>query len=149
TIAGVVVHDERLFLELGEVRRTLVNAREGHVLRPEHVPGSVFARLAHVEHQRVLAVDEVGGLRRRDPGAAGRAPHERPQQHAARKQGDGDEEEIVADEFHEGRHYNRVMRKLVLLRHGESEWNRENRFTGWTDVDLSPAGIAEARAGGR
>jgi 2,3-bisphosphoglycerate-dependent phosphoglycerate mutase len=28
------------------------------------------------------------------------------------------------------------MRKLVLLRHGESEWNRENRFTGWTDVDL-------------
>jgi 2,3-bisphosphoglycerate-dependent phosphoglycerate mutase len=41
------------------------------------------------------------------------------------------------------------MRKLVLLRHGESEWNRENRFTGWTDVDLSPAGIAEARAGGR
>ena len=41
------------------------------------------------------------------------------------------------------------MHKLVLLRHGESEWNRENRFTGWTDVDLSPAGIAEARAGGR
>src|SRR5260221_1953634 len=41
------------------------------------------------------------------------------------------------------------MRKLVLLRHGESTWNRENRFTGWTDVDLSPAGIEEARAGGR
>jgi 2,3-bisphosphoglycerate-dependent phosphoglycerate mutase len=41
------------------------------------------------------------------------------------------------------------MRKLVLLRHGESQWNRENRFTGWTDVDLSEAGIAEARAGGR
>ena len=39
--------------------------------------------------------------------------------------------------------------KLVLLRHGESQWNRENRFTGWTDVDLSEAGIAEARAGGR
>jgi 2,3-bisphosphoglycerate-dependent phosphoglycerate mutase len=37
----------------------------------------------------------------------------------------------------------------VLLRHGESTWNRENRFTGWTDVDLSPAGIEEARAGGR
>ncbi len=29
------------------------------------------------------------------------------------------------------------MKKIVLLRHGESEWNRENRFTGWTDVDLS------------
>ena len=42
-----------------------------------------------------------------------------------------------------------VPQKLVLLRHGESQWNRENRFTGWTDVDLSEAGIAEARAGGR
>src|SRR5947208_4168657 len=41
------------------------------------------------------------------------------------------------------------MHKLVLLRHGESTWNRENRFTGWTDVDLSPAGIEEARAGAR
>jgi 2,3-bisphosphoglycerate-dependent phosphoglycerate mutase len=40
------------------------------------------------------------------------------------------------------------MRKLVLLRHGESDWNRENRFTGWTDVDLSEKGIAEARAAG-
>ena len=40
------------------------------------------------------------------------------------------------------------MPKLVLLRHGESDWNRENRFTGWTDVDLSPQGIAEARAAG-
>src|SRR6516162_3130146 len=41
------------------------------------------------------------------------------------------------------------MHKLVLLRHGESDWNRENRFTGWTDVDLSPAGIEEARRSGR
>ena len=39
--------------------------------------------------------------------------------------------------------------KLVLLRHGESDWNRENRFTGWTDVDLSVKGIEEARAAGR
>jgi len=37
---------------------------------------------------------------------------------------------------------------LVLLRHGESDWNRENRFTGWTDVDLSPAGVQEARSAG-
>jgi len=43
----------------------------------------------------------------------------------------------------------KLVSKLVLLRHGESQWNRENRFTGWTDVDLSEAGIAEARAGGR
>jgi 2,3-bisphosphoglycerate-dependent phosphoglycerate mutase len=40
------------------------------------------------------------------------------------------------------------MHKLVLLRHGESQWNRENRFTGWVDVDLSPRGIEEARAAG-
>ena len=41
------------------------------------------------------------------------------------------------------------MHKLVLLRHGESVWNRENRFTGWTDVDLSAAGLEEACAAGR
>ncbi len=41
------------------------------------------------------------------------------------------------------------MYKLVLLRHGESEWNRENRFTGWTDVDLSEKGRAEAAEAGR
>ncbi len=38
--------------------------------------------------------------------------------------------------------------KLVLIRHGESQWNLENRFTGWTDVDLTAAGLAEARAAG-
>ena len=38
---------------------------------------------------------------------------------------------------------------LVLVRHGESEWNKKNLFTGWRDVDLSEAGIAEARAAGR
>ena len=41
------------------------------------------------------------------------------------------------------------MHKLVLLRHGESTWNSENRFTGWTDVDLSKRGLAEAREAGR
>ncbi|HXO19797.1 MAG TPA: 2,3-bisphosphoglycerate-dependent phosphoglycerate mutase, partial [Thermoanaerobaculia bacterium] len=41
------------------------------------------------------------------------------------------------------------MHKLVLLRHGESTWNLENRFTGWTDVDLTPKGIAEARESAR
>ena len=40
------------------------------------------------------------------------------------------------------------MPKLVLLRHGQSQWNLENRFTGWWDVDLSPKGIDEARAAG-
>ncbi len=42
-----------------------------------------------------------------------------------------------------------AMHKLVLLRHGESTWNRENRFTGWTDVDLTEHGRAEAREAGR
>ena len=41
------------------------------------------------------------------------------------------------------------MKKLVLLRHGESTWNRENRFTGWTDVGLSEKGIEEAISAGR
>jgi len=41
------------------------------------------------------------------------------------------------------------MHTLVLLRHGESEWNLENRFTGWTDVDLSPRGVEEARGAAR
>jgi len=41
------------------------------------------------------------------------------------------------------------MTKLCLLRHGESIWNKENRFTGWTDVDLSEKGIQEARQAGK
>jgi len=41
------------------------------------------------------------------------------------------------------------MIRLVLLRHGESEWNKENRFTGWTDVDLSEKGRTEAANAGR
>jgi 2,3-bisphosphoglycerate-dependent phosphoglycerate mutase len=41
------------------------------------------------------------------------------------------------------------MHRLVLLRHGESTWNQENRFTGWTDVDLTEKGRAEAREAGR
>ncbi|MEF9996644.1 MAG: 2,3-bisphosphoglycerate-dependent phosphoglycerate mutase, partial [Burkholderiaceae bacterium] len=40
------------------------------------------------------------------------------------------------------------MHKLVLMRHGESQWNLDNRFTGWTDVDLTERGREEARAAG-
>src|SRR5438105_6519126 len=43
----------------------------------------------------------------------------------------------------------RSVDKVVLLRHGESTWNKENRFTGWTDVDLSERGRAEAQEAGR
>ncbi len=41
------------------------------------------------------------------------------------------------------------MHKLVLLRHGESAWNQENRFSGWADVGLTEAGLAEAKAAGQ
>jgi 2,3-bisphosphoglycerate-dependent phosphoglycerate mutase len=41
------------------------------------------------------------------------------------------------------------MYKLVLIRHGESTWNLENRFTGWTDVDLTPTGVEQAKKAGR
>jgi 2,3-bisphosphoglycerate-dependent phosphoglycerate mutase len=41
------------------------------------------------------------------------------------------------------------MKKIVLLRHGESVWNKENRFTGWTDVDLSEKGVSEAHRAGK
>ena len=43
----------------------------------------------------------------------------------------------------------RFMHRLVLIRHGESQWNKENRFTGWKDVDLSAKGIDEAHAAGK
>ena len=41
------------------------------------------------------------------------------------------------------------MAQLALLRHGQSEWNLEDRFTGWWDVDLTPLGETEARSAGR
>ena len=41
------------------------------------------------------------------------------------------------------------MKTVVLLRHGESEWNRQNRFTGWKDVGLSDKGVGEAIEAGR
>ena len=41
------------------------------------------------------------------------------------------------------------MYKLVLIRHGESQWNLENRFTGWTDIDLTETGVEQAKSAGR
>ena len=40
------------------------------------------------------------------------------------------------------------MKKIILLRHGESVWNKETRFTGWTDVDLTDKGVEEAKTAG-
>jgi 2,3-bisphosphoglycerate-dependent phosphoglycerate mutase len=45
--------------------------------------------------------------------------------------------------------YDMAVTKLVLVRHGESQWNNENRFTGWYDVDLSEKGVGEAKAAGK
>lgn len=45
--------------------------------------------------------------------------------------------------------FKHIMHKLVLIRHGESTWNLDNRFTGWTDVDLTPTGIEQAKYAGR
>ena len=42
-----------------------------------------------------------------------------------------------------------AVTKLVLVRHGESQWNKENRFTGWYDVELSEKGVSEAKAAGK
>src|SRR5262245_47719641 len=48
-----------------------------------------------------------------------------------------------------GAHRSSIMHKLVLLRHGQSTWNEENRFTGWKDADLSALGVKEAHEAGR
>jgi 2,3-bisphosphoglycerate-dependent phosphoglycerate mutase len=59
-----------------------------------------------------------------------------------------DEDRRVADRTGYGRMWTMTMGTLVLLRHGESEWNAKNLFTGWVDVDLTAKGEAEARRGG-
>jgi 2,3-bisphosphoglycerate-dependent phosphoglycerate mutase len=46
-------------------------------------------------------------------------------------------------------HFGEKMPKLILVRHGQSQWNLENRFTGWWDVDLTDKGVAEAKEAGR
>lgn len=54
---------------------------------------------------------------------------------------------IVSEAFNLQRRY--FMSKLVLIRHGQSEWNLENKFTGWIDVDLSEKGVEEAKNAGK
>src|SRR5258706_579864 len=78
-LAAVVVDDERLVLALRELAGVAaLQARKRQVARAEDMAGAVVARVAHVEHQRVLAVDELRRLRDRDPGAARRpAPEKR------------------------------------------------------------------------
>src|SRR5688572_22547541 len=66
------------------------------------------------------------------------APHRGRARHRSTLRGAGSHQAVVI-----------AMYKVVLLRHGESTWNHENRFTGWTDVDLSAKGLEEAHAAGR
>src|SRR5678815_2497348 len=103
-LAAVVVDDDRLLLALGEVGRAFVDARERNVLRAEDVSRGVFARIAHVEQQRVLAVDELDGARGVDPRPAGAPAQERPEQHPARDERGQREKGVVAllDELEEG-----------------------------------------------
>ena len=56
---------------------------------------------------------------------------------------------IGLSEVKDGTKLRAMKAKLILLRHGESAWNKENRFTGWVDVDLSEAGVQEAQRAGR
>ena len=74
-------------------------------------------------------------------------PHRQVQPVAAHRRGTGRRRQVRRTEGVQplGAH----MTKLVLVRHGESTWNKENRFTGWTDVDLSEKGREEAKEGGR
>tara|TARA_R110001599_G_scaffold64023_5_gene179756 strand:- start:69384 stop:70148 length:765 start_codon:yes stop_codon:yes gene_type:complete len=48
-----------------------------------------------------------------------------------------------------GKRHGKSMSSLVIVRHGESQWNMEGRFTGWTDIDLTPKGVMQARAAGK
>src|SRR5688572_9995750 len=149
-IAVGAMQDHRLRLVLVQLARAPREVRQRQAARAEDVAAGVLRRRTQVDHHRIVAIHHLRRLQRVHSGAAHALAHQRPQQHAARNQGDDDEEDVLGDEFHESR---RIIiqrrRKLVLLRRGESGWNRENRFTGWTDVDLSAQGVEEARAAGR
>src|SRR6185503_2230730 len=111
-IAVVAVDDHRLVLVLsGNFRADGFDTGERHVLRAENMPGSVLARIAHVDDERILAVDELRGLRGADGRAAAEATHVRPQQHRARHHRDRGEQAITVllQEFQQGRFHERII----------------------------------------
>ncbi len=124
-------------------------------------------RIADIDQHGFLLVKQGDGLCRSN-GTGTRVMQHMPQQHAARQKRGTDQPEILQQKLlnHEyastleprdahiisaSRQYisNLIMYKLVLMRHGESQWNLENRFTGWTDVDLTDKGRQEAYAAGK
>src|SRR5258708_3147581 len=106
TLAAVAADDQRTLLAFAEVGAGSVEPRKRQVLRAEHMTCGELVRLAHVDDERVLTIDQLRRLRRAEPRTTRRAAHERPEQHPAGDEGDGKEEEVIADEFHEARHYN-------------------------------------------
>ena len=86
------------------------------------------------KYNQLLRIEEELGERR----FLGRGPEDRPASLGDRRYATGNQPHSACMHPHA---------KLVLLRHGESVWNLENRFTGWTDVDLTETGKEEARGG--
>ena len=146
-----------------------------HVLRAGGVAGGEFGGLADVDQHRLLAVDQLHGLagvtRPAPPpplstiGQSSRPPEVRAARNRTQlsmKNFTGAVQalrrkariiEFSASAAGPGpacphTEPGQTMHKLVLIRHGESTWNLENRFTGWTDVDLTPTGVAQAREAG-
>ena len=161
-------------------RASVSRLAERHAARADRVAGGVFGRLADVDQDRLLAIDQahrIGGAdlraadvaRRASARAAGRrrparrrtdtSCRERISRSSWATEPIGKARIIEFDPASRSRaaspHSRRAdahslpMHKLVLIRHGESTWNLENRFTGWTDVDLTPpASSRRARPAG-
>src|SRR5690606_9306077 len=137
---------------------SLLELGERNVACVRQMPGGELGRRANVEHHGARIVDQPRGTQRVQRLPAGAARHERPQQHRAGDDGNDDQDDVVENEIQgaaptgeKGADYRietlgRLLRlmtyRIVLLRHGESQWNLENRFTGWTDVDLTDTGRA-------
>jgi hypothetical protein len=139
----------------------------GTLRDPAGVAGRVLRGLADVDQHGALAIDQLHRVGSRDLHAGGRSlRQDRPDQQAAGDERGGEEVPVLDEEIHGLRPLGKStiiefalsrpaaawhfliqrpvcpMHKLVMIRHGESTWNLENRFTGWTDVELTPTGVA-------
>ena len=168
TRAGRADDHERQRLVLRQVAASASSCASGTFFAPSDVAGGVLGRLAARRSARAFSrlISCTASAGEPRPPPCRRAEH-RPQQHAAGDERDGEQVPVVEEEFHRASQPGRgkaanyrirarshrcthrpidAMYKLVLIRHGESTWNLENRFTGWTDVDLT---ADRRRAGAR